>query len=548
LVERTPSESSRAPFWISGALLLAAFVIFGQTARHDFINFDDGTYIFNNPMVRRGLTLEGLRWSLTAVVASSLWHPLTLISHMVDVQLFGLRPGPHHLVNVFFHGLNAVVAFHALRLLSGATWRSAAVAALFAVHPLRVESVAWASERKDVLSALFFLLALCVYSRYVRTRKPRDYALLVGCFLLGIASKPMVITLPFVLLLLDYWPLGRHVSARAWSPTSFDESEGRLQPWRALVLEKTPLFIVAAGAAVSTAWSHGGSGALGALPVGARVANALVAYAVYVKQTFAPIRLAAMYPHPGAHVEWGMVTVALAVVGGITSAAWLLRPKHPYALIGWLWFTGMLVPVIGLVQIGWMAHADRYTYLPQIGLLIAVVWTVSESARRSGLPGWLMPSTAVIALGVLSSLAFLQVGYWRNSITLFEHTVRISPDSTQARVNLGASYADIGRLDLAVLQLRRAYEINPHNRRVKSNLGKILIELKHPAEAAELFQELVDAYPLKPDYQVMLAVALCDQGKFSEAVSRAQDALRIDPNEERAKSLIERCRKTLPSS
>ena len=323
-------------------------------------------------MVLRGLTLEGLRWSLTAIVAGGMWHPLTMISHMLDVQLFGLHPGSHHLVSVFFHGLNAVLVFHALRHLTGDTWRSAAVAAIFAVHPLRVESVAWVSERKDLLSALFFLLALCVYARYVRTRKPRDYAMLVVCFVLGVASKPMVITLPFVLLLIDYWPLAA-VAARARARAR----EGPLLRHRRRSRHGDR--VVA---------DHRRRGRLGR-EVSAGRARRPTRSSRMPSTSNRPSfqstsRSCTRIPARTSRGGWSCS--AAAVVGGITIAALFLWPRHPYALIGWLWFLGMLVPVIGLVQVGAMAHADRYTYLPQIGLLIAVVWTVSEAARSPATP------------------------------------------------------------------------------------------------------------------------------------------------------------------
>jgi len=534
-----PASTSDAPLWISGALAIAVMAVFGQTLRHDFLFYDDPEYITLNAMVSQGLTLEGLSWSLTAIVGNT-WLPLTLISHMIDVQLFGMRPGLHHLGNVLLHAANAALAFAALRRLTGNLWKSALVAALFALHPLRAESVAWAAERKDVLSAFFFFLGLWAYARYSETLRMRDYALVAGSLALGLSAKPMLVTFPFVLLLVDFWPL-RRVAVPG-------EHEGR-RALRGLILEKLPLFAIVAAASAMTLWSQSRTGATASLDefsLRVRFANAIASCGIYLMQTVAPVDLAVMYPHPGTAIAWMPVAVSLAVTIALTLVALFAWRQAPFLFSGWFWFLGMLVPVIGLVQVGNTAHADRYTYLPQVGLFIAIVWGLSAIGSR--IPGWkgVAPIASGIVVLALAATCYVQVSHWRNQVSLFEQTVAVSPDSFQARFNLGAGYAMSGRPDLAEPQLRESLRLNPQGLGTKSNLAAALIELGRPEEAAELFEELIDAEPYQIEYHVQLALALYKQAKYGDALFRAGEALRIDPAYSRALELAEQCRKALP--
>lgn len=534
-------SSGDAPLWIGFGLVLAVMIVFGQTLRHDFLYFDDGHYITDNPMVLQGLTWAGVKWSITAVVAN-MWHPLTLISHMVDVQLFGLWPGLHHFMNVVIHATNAVLLFVALRRLTGDLWKPAIVAALFAVHPLRAESVAWASERKDTLSALFFFLGLWAYARYAETRRPRDYALVAGSFALGLCAKPMLVTFPFVLLLLDFWPLKRLTLQGA--------GEGR-QRLSALVLEKVPLFLLTIAGVVVTLWSQHTTGAtrtIEAIPVSARVANAVQSYSVYIDQTIRPFGLAVMYPHPGADVAWGPTTYAFVILLAVTIGALLLWQRRPYVFTGWFWFLGMLVPVIGLVQVGGMAHSDRYTYLPQVGLLIGLVWLADPDRTLKPVGPLLrkvLAGTTALLIAGLMTMSYQQVAYWRNQITLFEHTVEVSPESDLAHFNLGAGYAFAGRPDLAEPHFREALRINARDLGSKTNLAGTLIELGRPQEAVPLLEELIDVDPSEPEYQVQLGLALYRQGKYGEALFHVKGALRINPEYQRALTLADKCRTAL---
>src|SRR5438874_2134181 len=350
------------------------WLIFGQTVRHDFVNFDDHVYIYDNPLVTRGLTISGTVGAFTHAHARN-WHPLTTISHMLDCQLYGLNAGGHHFTNLALHTIAVLLLFRVLRVTTGALWPSGFVAALFAIHPLHVESVAWVSERKDVLSGVLFLLTLAAYVRYARAPSPGRYFIVALIFTLGLMSKPMLVTVPFVLLLLDYWPLRRFDKAPLLN------SRGGIVGWlnrrpNYLFLEKTPLLILSGLSCLVTIRAQDQTtGLLEQLPFTWRLNNALVSYIEYLAQTFWPARLAVFYPHPNNALSIWQVTLATTLLLAISAVAILLRKKRPYAFTGWFWYVGMLVPVIGIVQIGEQGHADRYTYLPHIGLLLLIVWT-----------------------------------------------------------------------------------------------------------------------------------------------------------------------------
>ena len=356
---------------VCGFLLLAVALVFGQTVRHDFVNYDDNAYVYENPQVAGGLTAHGIAWAFTSFHVSN-WHPLTWLSHMLDCQFYGLHAGGHHLTNVLLHAATAILLFLVLRRMTGDLWPSAFVAAVFAIHPLRAESVAWVAERKDVLSGLFFMLTLGAYAGYAR--RPFSlgrYLTVVLLFALGLMAKPMLVTLPFVLLLLDYWPLGRIGPHRRTGISSF----------RRVVVEKIPLLALTAASCVATVIAQGTAViAIDVIPLPSRIANALVSYVAYMGQLFYPAGLAVLYPHPEGGLPIWKVAASSLVLAGISAAALVWRRRFPYLFVGWFWYVGMLVPVIGLVQVGLHAMADRYTYLPQIGLCIAVTWGVAQLA------------------------------------------------------------------------------------------------------------------------------------------------------------------------
>src|SRR5881394_1003074 len=351
-------------------LIALTWAVFAQTGKYQFVNYDDPLYVLDNAHVRAGLTWRGIAWAFTHVHSQN-WHPLTTMSHMFDCQLFGVNPGAHHLVNVFFHSIAAVLLFILLAQITNSIWASAFVAAVFAIHPLRVESVAWIAERKDVLSGVFFMLTLLTYFRYVRVRSIGHYLTVLFMFALGLMCKPMLVTLPFVLLVLDYWPL-----KRVRSQNSELRSQRNLL---ALVVEKLPLVALSVVSSVVTfAAQRGAVGWTEQLPVLARINNAVVTYAAYMWQMLWPVKLAVFYPHPESRLPLWEIILCLLLLIGITAAAVVLRTSRPYFITGWLWYLGMLVPVIGLVQVGWQGRADRYTYLPQIGLYIAIAWGVAN--------------------------------------------------------------------------------------------------------------------------------------------------------------------------
>ena len=491
-------------------LVLAAitFAVFGQTLTHEFIVYDDDDYVYGNPMVARGLTLKGIVWAFTHVHSAN-WHPLTWISHELDCQLYGLHPGGHHLTNVLLHTATVIALFLVLRQMTGVLWRSAFVAALFAIHPLRVESVAWVAERKDVLSGLFFMLTIGAYVRYARRPwPPARYGLVVLLFALGLMCKPMLVTLPLVLLLLDYWPLQRV------------ESAGRL------VLEKLPLLALSAASCVVTLLAQNEtiqSTESCSMPV--RFANALVSCLVYLGQMVWPAGLAVFYPYPKNGPPPGEVVLAGILLANLSAVAVWQRRKQPWILMGWLWYLMMLLPVVGIIRVGNQAHADRYTYLPQIGIYMAVTWLVAEWRVSRVALGGLM----AVVLAVLMVCAWKQTVYWQDSETLWTHTLACTTGNDEAHYNLGIALRQKGRVDEAIAEYQEALQINPDYGDAHINLGSALLQA---ARLDEAIAQLQKALQIKPNYAAAhynLGVALRQKGRVDEAIAQLQKALQIKP-------------------
>ena len=410
-------------------LFAIVWVVFGQTLRHEFVNYDDDEYVYDNPRVALGLTDEGIQWAFTHVHADN-WHPLTTLSHMLDCEIYGLQPWGHHLTNVLLHAAAAILLFLALRRLTSALWPSAVVAAVFAIHPLHVGSVAWISERKDVLSGVFFMLVLWAYACYARSERRTwgQYILVVVLFALGLMCKPTLVTLPFVLLLLDYWPLGRFAS----------KGRNDRAGWRSLVLEKIPFFVLSAASCVVTILAQGRTLIpMHELTFAERVGNAAVAYVVYLGQTIYPVRLAVVYPYPAGHVNIAQAILAFLFLGIISVIFFLWRKKYPFLLIGWLWFLGMLVPMIGLVQVGPQPHADRYTYLPQIGLCVLAIWGAAELSAKWRVPHQVTAAIASVVIGGFMLLSYFQASNWQNSETLWSQALANTANNHIAENNLG---------------------------------------------------------------------------------------------------------------
>jgi len=508
------------------ALAVLTWAVFGQTLRYDFVNYDDPSYVYQNTRITSGINLANIAWAFTHVHSEN-WHPLTTITHMLDCQLHGLNARWHHFTNVLLHCLAVVLLFVALQQMTGAVWRSAFVSAVFAVHPLHVESVAWIAERKDVLSAVFFMLTLLAYLHYTRAPSIPRYSMVALVGSLGLMSKPMLVTLPFVLLLLDYWPLKRFAARR--SNTGF-------QLWR-LILEKIPLLALSIVSSLVTFLAQRGAiGWTEQLPVSERVTNALVAYVVYIRQMFWPAGLAVFYPHPENRVPIWEVSLALIVLVVITAAAFVFRKKAPYFMTGWLWYLGMLVPVIGLVQVGWQGHADRYTYLPQIGLYIAVTWAVSDLIRSWRLQWITLSAAAVLIVGTLSWRAWLQTSYWRDSETLFTHALAVTSNNDVALNNLGIIFLDKGQLDEAISKLQAAIDLRPENAPAHDNLAKALLKKGQVSEAMVHYRKFLELEPANVEARNTLGTALIQQGHVREAIEQWQEALATQPENGNAAS------------
>ena len=503
-------------------VVLACVAIYGQTLSHEFLHFDDDLYVMDNPQVQAGLHLQSIGWAFVTEDAHY-FHPLTWMSHMLDCSVYGMHPWGHHLTNLVFHAAASVLLFLALRLLTGALWPSAAVAALFAVHPLHVESVAWIAERKDVLSAVFWMLAMGAYGLYVRRGGVARYAMVVAAFVLGLMSKPMVVTLPFVLLLLDYWPLDR---INRDAPFGFmARKTGRL------AVEKIPLFLLAvvSGASTLLMQARGTNLTFGEkVPYMARCANAMVVYVIYLAKTLWPSNLAAFYPHPLARPVW-QVAGAVVILAAITVFSLRHARRHPYLIVGWLWYLGTLVPVIELVQAGQMSHADRYTYLPSIGVFIMVVWGAADLAAARRVSRRAVAVASGVALVVLAVCAGVQAAHWRDTETLFRHAIAVGQQSCVAYNNLGQVAFDQGRYDEARPCLTKALELDPEDVNVLDNLGKLAIGQGNHDEAVTY---LTRALRLNPDCVSALnslGGCLIVQGKCEEAQRYLRRALEIEP-------------------
>ena len=525
---RVPGTGKRAFLWaVSLVLLIAA--VYSPVLRNDFVNFDDDRYVTGNSHVRGGLSAEGARWAATATLTGN-WHPLTWLSHMLDVELFGMNPAGHHATNVLLHAVNAVLLFLVLAGMTGAVGRSAFVAALFAVHPLHVESVAWVAERKDVLSTFFWLLALGAYLRYVRKRSAGAYTAVLLAFVAGLMAKPMVVTLPFVLLLLAYWPLGRFSRGGVQGTDGARDSAAR-DAGRGILLEKVPFLVLAGLSAVATyiAQAQAGTLNLAVQPYPwLRFTNALAAYIGYIAKMFKPTDLAVFYPLPGQPLPWWQALAAGVLLAGCSIAAIRAARRRAYLAVGWFWYLGTLVPVIGLVQVGGQAMADRYTYIPLIGLFVIVSWGGSDLAGRWHQRRAIPAVAAVLAVAALAVGARTQVGYWRDGVTLFGRALQVTSGNWMMHVNLGGEMLERGRFGEAVGHFREAARIAPGNATYHYKLGSALAAWGKLAEAARSYRE---ALRLNPDYleaRNNLGSVLFELGREDEALGQFDQALRID--------------------
>jgi Flp pilus assembly protein TadD len=540
-----PATGRATDFGIVILLVVAIFTAYGQTLHFGFVNYDDPDYVTANVHVRAGITADSVAWAFRHSFAGN-WFPITWLSHMLDFELFGLDSGLHHLTSVTIHALAALLLFAVLRRVTRSRWPSAMVAALFALHPLHVESVAWIAERKDVLSAFFWMLTLYAYSSYVARPGPARYALTLLAFCFGLMAKPMLVTLPLVLLLLDYWPLARGLR----------------------LLEKLPFLALSAAASVITYVVHREAGATASLdifPLAVRLENALVSYAVYVLKMFWPSNLAVFYPYSPQSLA---VPAAFAALGlaAITFMTIRMAARRPYLIFGWAWYLMTLAPVIGLVQVGAQARADRYTYIPMVGLSIALVWGAAEILQPWPRVRTVLAWSVCVACIVLT---WTQVRYWQDGVSLFRHAVdvttvnyvarfnlasalddrgesveaarqlaeavRIQPNSAAARAELGQLLAKQGQLQEALLQLHTAVRLNPSDANIHYRLGTVLGEAGSEGEAAAEFLETVRLDPANANAHYNLGISLANRGRTAEAANEFAATVRLRPEDAAAR-------------
>ncbi len=567
-------QNRQFDFWICVVLVLVTIFAYEPIRFNDFVNYDDDVYVTKNPDVNNGLTGKSILWAFTTSHANN-WHPLTWLSHIVDCQLFGLKPLGHHLTNLFLHVLNTILLFLVFKTMTGGVWPSVFVAAVFAVHPVHVESVAWVAERKDVLSGLFWILTMAAYVYYARKPSLRRYLLVAAAMALGLMAKPMLVTMPFVLLLLDYWPLER---IQGWALTN----DGTLHPHKSakppyrrgtflsgrsdlsrrseaqteaktdwsLLVEKIPLFFMSGISSVITVivqhqgkvYSSGETVPIAVpitnAPLTIRISNALVSYVGYIEKIFFPKGLSVLYPHPSLTLPGWQPVVSLLILAAITGAILYAARKHRYLAMGWLWYLGTLVPVIGLVQVGAQAMADRYTYLPSIGIFIMIAFGVRETlsklgrrlVRRSasevgslGEGGWRYGKEAIAiataaAIAVLILCTRVQVRYWRDSTTLFEHALAVTENNFIMQNHLGIELVAQGQLDKAQAHFEEALRINPGYLAAHYNKGRVLIDKGKYDEAISVLSDIVHAKENWPEPGYYLGVAYAQKGDYKRAV------------------------------
>jgi tetratricopeptide (TPR) repeat protein len=499
-------------------LMVAIFAVYAQVSHFDFTDYDDPAYVWANAHVKAGVTLDNIKWSFTAFEVGN-WAPVTLLSHMLDCQLFGMESGMHHLVNVLFHMLTTLLLFAVLRRATGARAPSAFVAFMFAMHPLHVESVAWVSERKDVLSAFFFFLALYAYVRYTEAPGLRRYLMVAAPFCLGLMSKAMLVTFPFALLLFDVWPL-----RRAQFPK--------------ILWEKLPLMALSGGASVVTYFAQQSAGAFSVVPFGLRMEVALTSYVIYIGQMFWPTRLAAIYSYPDAVPAWQPVC-AMAVLLGISAVAIYTWRTRPYIATGWFWYLGTLVPVIGLMQVGGQSRADRYTYIPMVGLLWILGWGAADVIKNWPRAKPVIAAAAVVSCAACMALSWRQAGYWQNGVTLFRHAVDVTGDNYWARYNLGDalyvqanSLMNSGHGSEAIDRFEEALRARPNYAEADNNLGILLA--KTPGRTAEAIAHFEAALRLDPklvEAHRNLGMLLSSvPGRVSDAIAHLEAAERLQPD------------------
>lgn len=522
------AEPEKRVFVLSLLLIVVTLAIYSQATRFSFVNFDDDRYVTENPHVRAGLSWDTIKWAMVSTDEAN-WHPLTWISHALDVQLFRLNPAGHHLTNILFHALSGVLLFLLLWRGTRRLGLSFFVAVIFAMHPLNVESVAWISERKNVLSTMFFLLTLGTYAWYAQSPSWKRYLPMVSLFAAGLSSKPMVVTLPFVLLLLDYWPLRR---IEHWSEPGDlgleQTSTGKL------LLEKIPLFILSGVSSLITMHAQRAAGAIDVLPLSfsVRLKNALYCYLLYIEKAIWPSKLAPLYPHPGTSLPIWKAALAVMFLVAMTALVLKFRSRG-YPVTGWFWFLGTLVPVIGLVQVGNQAMADRYAYIPLIGIFVLIAWSFADIANHFTAPGWVKNVAAACCVVALTAVTYRQAGYWRDSLTLWGHALQVTQNNFVAENEYGGALLQLGRVDEAYPHFLRAAELHPADPLSHSNIGAYLQQHGRVTDAVRQYEI---AASLTPDPRLLattyanLGSAYGELGNYTQAHAAFDKSIGLNPN------------------
>lgn len=497
-----------APALAMIAVVALEMILYGRVAHFPFIEVDDLEYVMKNPAVHRGLTADTVRWAFTSFESAN-WHPLTWLSYMLDVSLFGVNPGGHHLVNLLFHIANGCLLFGLLRRMTGKGWESVLVAALFAIHPLHVESVVWIAERKDVLSTFFWFLTMRLYVEYARAPGPGRYTAVIAAFALGLLSKPMLVTLPFCLLLLDWWPLERLDAGSA----------------KRLAVEKAPMFLMSVAASAVTVLAQRAGEAVASLdhfPLWTRVGNALVSYVRYLAKAAYPVRLSVFYPHPMDSLSLPLVAASFLLLAAVTAAAVVLARKRRWLAVGWFWYLGTLVPVIGIIQVGTQAMADRYTYIPLIGPFIAAAWGASELAARRNVSPRIVGILAAAWIVSLSAVTWRQIGYWRGVVPLFSRAVEVTGPNAFAQTVLGAAAYEAGDDNTATRHLAEALKIRSDFPDAHLNMGLVLMRQGKLDEAETQLREAVRLFPDDSKASINLWILLRRKGRVAEATGQME--------------------------
>ncbi len=519
----------RLEFLVVLFLFISTLSVYIQVKDFEFVSYDDNLYVTENTVIQSGFSVKNFLWTFKSFVSSN-WHPFTLLSHLTDVQLFGMASGGHHLTNLLFHIINTLLLFYILKKLTGELWQSSFVAALFALHPLHVESVAWISERKDVLSTFFLLMTIWNYNKYTTNRNLTRYFISLMFFASGLMAKPMLVTLPFLLLLLDYWPIGRFNKKRSSHPKKEDSTASFVLK---LVLEKTPFFILSGIFCIVTFLVQQKCGSvisITSFPIGTRLVNSLISYSQYVYKMIWPVNFAVFYPYPD-NFSYSHIIISIIFLLVITLLAGMNIKKRPWIIVGWLWYLGTMVPVIGIIQVGLQAMADRYTYIPLIGIFIIMSWSTKDFfyKYRSRIPKAIPVTAATILLSGLMIITWAQVRYWSNSITLYKHAINVTENNSLAHFNLGSVFYEQDNKEKALHHYYEALRIDPECAFSHYTIGGFFLYYNEIEKAFNHYSKAINICPEYPNAHNDIGIVLIKKGQIKTAIYHFQRALQLNP-------------------